>query len=61
MAEPAVTAAEIFYRSLGVPSALDLQAVYSLPAGRAGHALIVVADGSACDVNGPPFIDALDL
>ena len=59
VAEPAVTAAEIFYRSLGVPSA-NLQTVYSLPAGRAGHALIVVADGSACDVNGPPFIDACD-
>ena len=57
VARPVVTAAKTFYQDLGVPDA-DLRTVLSLPGGRAGHALIVVADGSACGLNGPPFIDA---
>lgn len=57
VAQAPVTAAAAFYSQLGVPAA-DLHTVLSLPGGKAGHALVVVEDGSACGLNGPPFIDA---
>lgn len=57
VAQAPVTAAAAFYGRLGVPAA-DVRTVLSLPGGRAGHALVVVEDGSACGLNGPPFIDA---
>lgn len=57
VAQAPVTAAATFYGNLGVPAAA-VRTVLSLPGGKAGHALIVVEDGSACGLNGPPFIDA---
>jgi poly(3-hydroxybutyrate) depolymerase len=59
VATPVATAAEAFYRSAGI-AADDLHAVYLLPSGKAGHALVVDQDGSACDANASPFIDDCD-
>src|SRR3954451_21198611 len=56
VARPVVTAAEAFYRAAGV-GAEDLHAVYLLPHGKAGHALVVNHGGSACSANASPFID----
>ena len=59
VATSAATAAELFYRTAGI-TAEDLHAVYLLPSGKAGHALVVDHDGSACDTNASPFIDDCD-
>ena len=59
VAAPVATAAEAFYRTAGI-AAEDLHAVYLLPGGKAGHALVVDRDGSACDTNASPFIDDCD-
>ena len=56
VATPVAAAAEAFYRSAGI-RAEDLHAVYLLPEGKAGHALVVDHDGSACSANASPFID----
>ena len=37
-----------------------MHSVYLLPKGKAGHALVVDHDGSACDTNASPFIDDCD-
>lgn len=57
VAQAPVAAAATFYGHLGVPAAA-VRTVLSLPDEKAGHALVVVEDGSACGLNGPPFIDA---
>ena len=59
VAPPVATAAEAFYRTAGI-GAEDLHAVYLLTGGKAGHALVVDRDGSACDANASPFIDDCD-
>jgi hypothetical protein len=56
VARPVVTAAEAFYRAAGI-AAKDLHTVYLLPKGKAGHALVVDHDGSACSASASPFID----
>src|SRR4051794_13121539 len=60
VAAPVATGAEAFYRTAGI-GAEDLRGIYELPGGKAaGHALVVDADGSACDANASPFIDDCD-
>ena len=59
VAGPVATAVEAFYRAAGV-DADDLRTIYELPGGKAGHALVVDQDGSACDTNASPFIDDCD-
>ena len=59
VATPVATAAEAFYRTAGI-AAEHVRAVYLLPHGRAGHALVVEQDGSACEANASPFIADCD-
>jgi poly(3-hydroxybutyrate) depolymerase len=59
VAAPVATAVEAFYRGAGVDAG-DLRTIYELPGGKAGHALVVDRDGSACDANASPFIDDCD-
>jgi poly(3-hydroxybutyrate) depolymerase len=59
VASPVATAAEVFYRTAGI-TADHMRAIYLLPNGKAGHALVVDHDGSACDTNASPFIDDCD-
>ena len=60
IAAPVATAAEAFYRSAGI-AAEDLRTVYELPGGKAGHALVVEQEGSACEANASPFIADCDF
>ena len=59
VAAAVATAAEAFYRSAGIEAA-DLRTVYQLPGGKAGHALVVEQEGSACEANASPFIADCD-
>ena len=59
VAAPVATAVDTFYSATGT-YADDMHAVYELPGGKAGHALVVDQDGSACDTNASPFIDDCD-
>jgi poly(3-hydroxybutyrate) depolymerase len=59
VAAAVATAAEAFYRSAGIEAA-DLRTVYQLPGGKAGHALLVEQEGSACEANASPFIADCD-